>query len=246
MSTPVQSGLSELTADLPNLGGKKSDLIYMTLKQAILFRQLPPDSQLLEQELAGRFGCSQGTVREALLRLADDGLVKRSGYRGTRVTETSLDEAIEMVRIRLSIERGVARKIAVADLSLHQTQLDQVITRMAEAHQKDDLFLGSELDRAFHCALASAAGMDLLSPILMRCALHIHRFTLGSVEVPRQFYQEAGVDAEHRALLAELTCGDPDQAEHAISSHLAHVLNRWSPSLYHALGAAVFADLRNH
>ena len=244
MSTAAPSAFDELTTDLPNVGGKKSDLIYSALKRAILFRQLQPDRQLLEQELAGRFGCSQGTVREALLRLDDDGLVKRSGYRGTRVTETSLDEAVEMVRIRLSIERGVARKIAVADLTPHQAELDRVIQQMAEAHRLDDLYRGSELDRAFHCALASAADMDLLSPLLLRCALHIHRFTLGSVEVPRQFYQEAGVDVEHRALLSELTCGDPDHAERAISNHLAHVLSRWSPSLFKAVGPAVFSEPR--
>ncbi len=244
MSTAAGPGLTELMADLPKVGGKKSDQIYAALKRAILFRQLPPDAQLLEQELAGRFGCSQGTVREALLRLDDDGLVKRAGYRGTRVTETSLDEAVEMVRIRLSIERGAARKIAVADLSQHRPALDRLIEQMAAAHQMDDLYQGSELDRAFHCGLASAAGMDLLSPLLLRCALHIHRFTLGSVEVPREFYQEAGVDAEHRALLNELACGDPDHAEHAISDHLAHVLQRWSPSLYQAVGPSVFRDLR--
>lgn len=244
MSTAPDPALTEMTAGLPNVGGKKSDLIYVALKRAILFRQFLPDQQLLEQDLAGRFGCSQGTIREALLRLDDDGLVRRLGYRGTRVTETSLEEAVEMVRIRLSIERGVARKIAVADLSPHQARIESVIQQMTEAHQKDDLYQSSQLDRAFHCALASAAGMDLLSPLLLRCALHIHRFTLGSVEVPRQFYQESGVDAEHRALLEKLTCGDPDQAEHAISDHLAHVLSRWTPSLYQAVGPSVFKTLR--
>ncbi|MEZ5715881.1 MAG: hypothetical protein R3D85_12335 [Paracoccaceae bacterium] len=68
-----------------------------------------------------------------------------------------------------------------------------------EAHLEDDLYRGSS-GSAFHCALAAAAGMELLSPLLLRCALHIHRFTLSSVEVPRQFFQEAGVDAERRAL----------------------------------------------
>ena len=160
------------------------------------------------------------------------------------VTETSLDEAVEMVRIRLSIERGVARKIASSDISRHRPALEDLIEQMAEAHRQDDLYRGSELDRAFHCGLATAAGMDLLSPLLQRCALHIHRFTLGSVEVPREFFQEAGVDAEHRALLETLTGGDPDNAEQAISAHLAHVLERWTPSLYHAVGPSVFSELR--
>lgn len=244
MSIPANSTLDQLTTSLPNIGGKKSDQVYSALKRAILFRQIPPEGQLLEQELASRFGCSQGTVREALLRLDDDGFVKRSGYRGTRVTETSLDEAVEMVRIRLSIERGVARKIAVADMSKHREKLDDLIVQMSEAHRQGDLYRGSQLDRAFHSALVSTAEMDLLAPLLLRCALHIHRFTLGSVEVPRQFYQEAGVDAEHRALLEELTAGDPDRAERAISAHLAHVLGRWAPALYQAVGPSVFEDLR--
>lgn len=229
-----------MIAGLPNVGGKKSDLVYSALKRAILFRQVTPDQQLLEQVLSARFGCSQGTVREALLRLDDDGLVRRSGYRGTRVTETSHDEAVEMVRVRLSIERGVARKLAVADIGDHRDTLDGLIDQMSAAHLSDDLYQGSEIDRAFHCALANAVGMELLSPLLLRCALHIHRFTLSSLEVPRQFYQEAGVDAEHRALLDNLLCGDPDQAERAISQHLGHVLDRWSPSLYRAVGASAF------
>lgn len=244
MSTPAKDSFAEQMIDLPKVSGKKSDMVYATLKKSILFRRMPPDSQLLEQEMASRFGCSQGTIREALLRLDDDGLVRRSGYQGTRVTNISLAEAVEMVRIRLSIERGVARKIATSDISRHRAALDDLIEQMAEAHRQDDLYRGSELDRAFHCGLATAAGMDLLSPLLLRCALHIHRFTLGSLEVPREFFQEAGVDAEHRALLAQLTSGDPDNAERAVSAHLAHVLERWTPSLYQAVGPAVFNDLR--
>jgi len=233
-----------MTKHLPNIGGKKSDQVYAALKRAILFRQIPPDEQLLEQSLAHEFGCSQGTVREALLRLDDEGLVKRSGYRGTRVTETSLAEAAEMVRIRLSIERSVARRIAESDISASKPQLDDLIEKMALSHEKDDLYQSSELDRAFHCALVVAAGMELLAPLLLRCALHIHRFTLSSLEVPRQFFQEAGVDAEHRALLDELTAGDPDRAERAIAGHLANVLRRWTPSLYQAVGPAAFTEMR--
>jgi len=244
MSTAPDISLHSLTADLPRVGGRKSELVYTALKRAILFRQLVPDQQLLEQELAAVFGCSQGTIREALLRLADDGLVRRMGYRGTRVTETSLEEAVEMVRVRLTIERGVARKIAVAEMGPHRERMEALLARMVQAHAQDDLFLGAELDREFHCALASAAEMDLLCPVLLRCTLHIHRFTLSSIEVPRQYYQEAGVDAEHQALFEALTCGDPDRAERVISEHIAHVLERWAPSVYDAIGPSLFASLR--
>jgi len=230
----------ELQIDLQPIGGKKSERVYEVLKKAILFRQFPPDTQFLEANLAAQFGCSQSTVREALLRLDEDGLVKRSGYQGTRVTDTSLAEAIEMVRVRLSIERGVARAISANGVEKHRVELEKIIADMDRAIRDGNLYWRSSLDRAFHSKLVEAAGMGLLSPLLERCALHIHRYTLGGIDVPREFFQESGVGDEHHALLTEMTESNPDRAEHAIVAHLAHVLNRWAPSLYSAVGATAF------
>lgn len=234
---------NDLGAFLPQMrpmAGKKSDHVYDVIKRAILFRHFPPDTQLLEQSLAGQFSCSQSTVREALLRLDEDGLVKRSGYHGTRVTETSLDEAVEMVRVRLSIERGVARKLAMQGVDHDLAALETLIAEMDLSHEGDDIYRSSELDRAFHSRLVRAAGMGLLAPLLQRCALHIHRYTMGGLEVPRDFFQESGVGNEHRLLLSELTTGDADRAQAAIAGHLAHVIGRWAPSLFEALGADAF------
>ena len=239
MSTP-QRQHSLLYEFGPRIGGKKSDQAYEMLKRAILLRRFPPETQLLEQTLAGELGCSQSTVREALLNLAKDGLVERRGYGGTLVTDTSLAEAAAMVQVRLTIERDVAVSLVQRGVTTSEPDLVALLERMDEAHQHDDLYLGSELDRTFHSELARVAGMGLVSPILQRCALHIHRYTLSSVEVPREFFQEAGLDEEHRALLDELCCGSQARAETAIVSHLDHVLQRWSPSLHSAVGSAAF------
>jgi DNA-binding GntR family transcriptional regulator len=230
-----------MMATTPAIGGKKSDVAYGIIKRAIIFRTFEPGTLLREQELAREFQCSQGTVREALMRLDEDGLVQRSGYHGTQVTDISHDEAAEMVRVRLSIERSVARAIARNGLSpADRDAIEAMIAEMDQSRMRDDQFHGSELDRAFHARLASAAGMALLSPILERCSLHIHRFTLGGLEVPRDFFQESGVGDEHRKLLAELTSGDEARATAAIAGHLKHVLGRWAPSLLDAVGSAAF------
>ena len=240
LSMLSETDFGKFATDFRPIVGKKSDHVYGVVKQAILFRHFPPGAQLLEQSMAGQFACSQSTVREALLRLDEDGLVKRSGYRGTRVTDTSLPEAVEMVRVRLSIERGVARRLALGGANHDLRELEALTAQMDDSHGIDDLYRSSELDRAFHSRLAQASGMSLLSPLLVRCALHIHRFTLGGVEVPRDFYNEAGVGEEHRALLAEVTGGDPVRAEKAIIGHLRRVLERWSPSLIEAVGLEAF------
>lgn len=222
------------------LGGKKWERAYDMLRRAIVSRHYPPGTPLREQSLAAELQCSQSTVREALLHLSDDGLVERRGYHGTTVTDTTLGEAAAMVRVRLSIERDVARCLARDGVGASQDELDHVLDRMDRLHSENDYVGAAELDRAFHSELAKAAGMELLSPILQRCALHIHRFTLGSVEVPREYFQESGIGVEHRALLKELIGTDEDRAEAAIVSHLRHVLSRWSPSLLKAAGKDTF------
>ena len=233
--------LRDLMSTAPALGGKKSDVAYGVVKRAIVFRRFPPGTLLREQELAKEFQCSQGTVREALMHLGEDGLVRRSGYHGTQVTDIGHDEAAEMVRVRLSIERSVARAIADRGISApDRDAIDSLIAQMDASHQREDLFHSSELDRAFHSRLARAAGMELLSPILERCSLHIHRFTLGGLEVPRDFFQESGVGDEHRRLLAALTSGDEARATAAIAEHLRHVLDRWAPSLLKDVGEDAF------
>jgi DNA-binding GntR family transcriptional regulator len=157
------------------------------------------------------------------------------------VTKTTLAEAAAMVRVRLLIERDVARRIAQNGLGASEDALNALIARMDDSHSEGDLVHAGETDRAFHSELATAAGVELVSPILQRCTLHIHRFTLGSVEVPREFFQESGVGAEHRKLLRALTTTDEARAEAAIVSHLRHVLSRWSPSLLKAVGKAAFS-----
>lgn len=236
-----ENGLRAMMTATPVIGGKKSDVAYRTVKRAIILRRFEPGTLLREQELARKFQCSQGTVREALMRLDEDGLVHRSGYKGTRVTDISHAEAAEMVRVRLSIERAVALQIVRRGISsADRDAIEAIIADMNDAHERDDQFQGSELDRAFHAQLAAAAGMALLSPILERCSLHIHRFTLGGLEVPRDFFQESGVGNEHRTLLAELSAGDERRATAAIAAHLSHVLGRWAPSLLGSVGDAAF------
>lgn len=230
----------ELIADRQTFGGKKSDIVYEVIKRMILYRGFQPEVQLREQELAGQFRCSQGTIREALMRLADDGLVERSGYRGTRVTGLSELEAVEMIKVRLSIERAAAREIQRNGLGRHRAALEEITRKMDESQRKGDYLMASELDRCFHDGVVRAAGMELLSPILQRCSLHIHRFTIGGVEVPREYFQTPGSGNEHRALLEELASGNPQRAEAAVVEHLGHVLERWAPSLFEAVGREAF------
>ena len=83
---------------------RKGSVLYDDLRGQIVKGTLKPGEPMLEITVARDYGCSQGTVREALMRLQEDGLVVRSGYRGTTVSTTSPAEAREMQFLRLHLE----------------------------------------------------------------------------------------------------------------------------------------------
>src|SRR3954454_10159148 len=98
---------------------RPADVVYGHVKRRIMLNELKPETVLTELGLAGEYGCSQGTVREALLRLQEDGLVAKSRRRGTVVTRLTADEAQEMLVLRSTIEtRGALRSAGVFDDAL--------------------------------------------------------------------------------------------------------------------------------
>lgn len=206
----------------------KVDLVYHALKGAILLGRLEPGESIGEQQVAGTMGCSQGTVREALLRLQDDGLVQRRGYRGTVVSRTTITEAAEMAMIRIRLEsEAVRRAHGRIDEELRR-RLGDIVVRMQQAHDAADGYRVSELDRLFHLTLFRAADMPVLEPVLSRCALHMHRYTFANE--PRRKHR-VSLAASHAPILEALEAGDPDDAARAVQRHIEAVLELWSPEL---------------
>ena len=92
------------------------DAIYTTLKRRIVLNELRPGVTLTELAVAADLGSSQGPVREALMRLQEDGLVLRSGHRGTSVTPLNPEEAEEILALRRRIEvRAAPRAVRAVD-----------------------------------------------------------------------------------------------------------------------------------
>jgi DNA-binding GntR family transcriptional regulator len=213
---------------------RKSNAVYHSVKRAILLRRIEPGQALLEQQIAGAMGCSQGTVREALLRLEQDGLVSRRGYHGTVVSTTSLEEAAQMARIRISLETESARRAAECCSDADFARFDIVIDRIAEAEVRHDGYALSELDREFHLAIFQRARLTTLEPILTRCALHVHRYTFGNGPVGVTPDNRTGLPSsaeQHRMVRNALATRDPEIAARAMRDHIETIIGYWSPEL---------------
>lgn len=220
-----KAGLGGLQPLVPR---RKGEAAYHAIRRAILLGLLKAGQGLTEQHLAGELVCSQGTVREALFRLEQEGLVQRRGYRGTVVSTTSQQEISQMIRIRTSLESEAFEAVAAKPTDSYEPELTAIIEEMDRVVQTGDPYLCSELDRRFHLAVMRASGLLALEPILNRCTLHIHRFTYldADLKAPDVRFAE-----RHWDLLAAVTSGDGVAAAASVRRHIEEVIKTWAPEL---------------
>jgi DNA-binding GntR family transcriptional regulator len=206
----------------------KSLAAFATLKREIMLGDLQPGLALTELDLATRFGCSQGTVREALLQLQDEGLVQRKGYRGTQVSPCTEAEAVELFHIRQSIEcRGIVHVMAHPSRALIG-DLKGLVQAMDEAAAAGDELELASIDRDFHRRLFADAELTALDPILHRCLVHNHRFKISQTRGPRDLVQTA---RRHEPIIAAIEAGDAQQAAAALFHHIATIVD-FGPSVF--------------
>jgi DNA-binding GntR family transcriptional regulator len=206
----------------------KSATAFVSLKREIMLGELSPRQPLVELDLATRFGCSQGTVREALLQLQDEGLVLRNGYHGTQVSECTVEEAVELFRIRQSIEcRGIVHVLRHPSRGLAQDLHALLDDMVAAATREDELELAS-IDRAFHGRIFADAGLPALDPILRRCLIHNHRFKISRSTGTRDLMQTA---QRHIPIVAAIEARDLGAASAALFHHIATIVD-FGPNVF--------------
>lgn len=197
------------------------EAVYRAIKRRILLNELAPETALTELGVAQAMGCSQGTVREALLRLQEDGLVIRAGRRGTTVTPLDADAAAEMLGLRRRIEtRAAARAAQRADAAAF-ARLEALQDEMDAAARAGEVYGLIELDADFHMTIFRLADLRALEPILHRCILHTHRQKVWAPRHQRPLAETAG---RHRDILAALREGGAALAA-ALGRHIDTIVD---------------------
>ncbi len=189
------------------------------LRSEILSGQLPPQTRLLQSEVAERFATSTTPVREALRQLVAEGILDGDPHRGVTVHEISLGELEEIYEIRLRLEplaiAGTVANITAEDIETAEGLLDEMEAEVDPAKW-------TEINARFHALMASASGRSRLTGILTNLrnlsALYIVRSLL---DMPDRI--RVGND-EHRQLIAAIKAGDVKQAKEIELAHLRHTL----------------------
>lgn len=192
------------------------------LRELILDGDLRPGTRLGEVELADRLGVSRTPVREALTRLAAEGLVEVAPNRGARVATWTVAELEGVFDLRASLEpqlTGFAVARATAEDVEALSELAQQMLAVGTPGRDQDLDALVPLNRAFHDRLVAVAGHPALATAL---AAAIH-----PPIVLRNFhtYDEASLRrslAHHAEIVAAVRAGDAAWAHAVMTAHISN------------------------
>jgi DNA-binding GntR family transcriptional regulator len=195
--------------------------VFEQLRDAIVSLQLAPGTVLSRAELAEQFALSQTPIRDALMKLGEEGLVDIFPQHATLVSRIDIASATQAQFLRRSIEAEVVRVVAGrADAAL----LDQL---RAQIDVQSSL-LGSPAylefiaaDRSFHRLMYEAAGVPELFQLVRQRSGHVDRLRL--LNLPTVGKQRAIV-RDHRRIVEALAAGNADAAQDHLRQHLAGTL----------------------
>src|SRR3954470_12113349 len=128
------------------------------LRVAVVSGELAPGTLHSVQSLAVQLGVSRTPVREALIKLAQQGMVRFERNRGVRVLQTSLHDLEEVFALRLLLEVAATRRACQLMDAAGRRELRKVFGQMQRAAQADDEFRLWQYDRRFHQALVAGSG----------------------------------------------------------------------------------------
>ncbi len=144
-------------ADSETDGGSLTERAYRRLEELIATLQLEPGAVLSETALAQRLGIGRTPVREALQRLAGEGMVTILPRRGILVSELDLGKHMRLLEVRRELERLIARSAARRATREERRAFAELATALEQAAAEDDAIAFMRLDRHFNAMTLAAS-----------------------------------------------------------------------------------------
>ena len=184
----------------------RTDDAYQAIRRRILDNVYPPGHQALESVLAEDLGVSRTPVREALIRLANEGLVEVIPRHGMRVLSVSPVDMREIYEVLTALESAAAEMLARRKPANVELQPLVDATRdMGRALKADDLDAWARADERFHKGLVELAGNRTLIDAVARLDDRVHRARMFALRLRPKPVKST---REHIAMLDRIRAGD--------------------------------------
>jgi DNA-binding GntR family transcriptional regulator len=192
--------------------------IHRLLRDDIVQMRRQPGDAISEKDIAAAAGVSRTPVREALLRLVDEGLVEIAPKSGTYVARIPVDALPEAIIARLAIEQTAARAAAERAAGSAVAALRATLERQRECVAAGDRDGFHAADEALHRGIAEAARLPGLWPMVQQIKTQLDRYRHLTLPQPGRIGR---VLIEHAAIVDAIARRDADAAAEAVALHLA-------------------------
>lgn len=209
--------MSEKIAWLSPAHGEMVAQIVERLRGDILARRIGPGARLVEADLTQRFVVSRGPIREALRRLAAEGLIEHVPNRGAVVRRLSTRDISELFAIRGELEALAARLAAAERDPQKRSKFEASIAPIFDLKPRETCdYLIENAD--FHGAISELAGNMQLRQLAVRLQLPLIMAQVGDILTPKVLDQSVH---EHRAIARAILAYDEAAAASGMRAHLA-------------------------
>ena len=193
------------------------DVVFQTLRQAILKGELKPGERLMEIQLAQKLGVSRTPVREAIRKLELEGLVLMIPRKGAEVAEITIKDLEDVLEVRAALE-----ELAVCDACENITEeqilaLKEAADNFQAALESDDLVKCAETDMAFHEIIYSATNNKRLLQILNNLREQMYRYRFEYIKDATQYER---LIQEHNDIYESIMRKDKGTAARVVTRHV--------------------------
>lgn len=202
------------------------DVVFNTLRDAILTGKLVPGERLMENQLAEKLGVSRTPIREALRMLEIENLVELVPRKGAQVLDMSEKDIIDVLELRGALE---SLAVSIACRKMNNTQ----IQKLREAQKNfemnyvnEDFEKTAEADEAFHALIFSSTENDKLIHIINTLRTQLYRYRITHLKVPER---STLINEQHNKIIEAIEKHDENEgikaAKNHVKSHTEFILN---------------------
>lgn len=193
------------------------DVVFNTLRQAIIKGELKPGERLLEIQLADKLGVSRTPIREAIRKLELEGLVTMIPRRGATVAGITRKHLQDVLEIRRALEQ-LATELACQRMCDDEVQtLQSLQSKFNDNIDTDDAFLLANIDEKFHDTIYQATHNERLVSMLENLREQMYRYRL---EYIKNRSKRDLLVKEHNQIIEAIKKKDSDVAKEIINSHI--------------------------
>ena len=193
------------------------DVVFNTLRRAILRGELTPGQRLMEIQLADKMGVSRTPVREAIRKLELEGLVVMMPRKGAEVAHISGKNLRDVLEVRRALEE-LAGELACERMSEEEfALLEQANRRFASVIGSDDITVIAQADEEFHSLIYQATDNDRLVQMVNHLREQMYRYRIEHI---KDKSQRKSLVKEHQEIIRALTGRDVELTRKSIRNHI--------------------------